>query len=93
MTTKSNMEWQPIETAPKDGTVLILGIISPAVNLVRDGYWSDGEEWEHSGFDSQDECRGWWAYTSSCGAEKLTGLYAPTYWMFLPEPPEDRGDE
>ena len=74
------MGWQPIETAPKDGTfVLLYGIRShwqgPRANgprprklgepSVRQGHWSSGL-WQTG---------------------DLSRWEAPTHWMPLPEPP------
>lgn len=76
-------DWQPIETAPKDGT-LILGF----------GQWAG----EISGIDSTPgRCLIYWCspHTDYPGFEwKVTGgdAYAswmkPTHWMPIPEPPE-----
>lgn len=72
------MEWQPIETAPKDGTriltcKIIAGekrILCPAVNE-----WNDPSR---TGLGSL----GWWASTA---------LTDPTHWMPLPGPPKPEG--
>lgn len=70
--------WQPIETAPRDGTLIDLwcnGERRP------DCFW--GEEWE------EPEERGWrqkYAETSRAASFSLLGG-EPTHWMPLPEPP------
>ena len=75
------MKWQPIETAPKDGTRVDLWLrvhASPRsfgfsdAFRVPEGYFQDGV-WGHSQGGSFRE------------------LYQPyiTHWMPLPEPPED----
>jgi hypothetical protein len=67
------MEWQPIETAPKDGTeVLLNSRTSPYVGSWRRGWVGE----------PQDNEVGWRA--SCCG--RWTG---PTCWMPLPAPPVD----
>ena len=69
-------KWQPIETAPTDGTPILLWSITynsictgRSVGEVVLGFYDDmKEEW----FGSE---------------EKQT--FEPTYWMSLPKPPED----
>lgn len=72
------MEWQPIETAPRDGTTFQAWI----VNIVGAGFWVSGCRYNDDGafeiygrvdYDMYD-----WAVYSH-----LT----PTHWMPLPEPP------
>ena len=76
--------WQPIETAPKDGTKILV--------------WADGYEWpevvlyEDYPPADQEEIgeRGFWRYaedlmadaTESCDDDEWT------HWQPLPEPPE-----
>jgi len=78
-----NNEWQTIDTAPKDGTKVILfgscnwDADTPGRNdpVVIVGFWED-----YGGF----ECGGGWTtltfnpYSDDCKA---------THWMPLPEPP------
>jgi len=72
-------EWQPIETAPKDGTDIIVMYIDIATQFVRIAFWLD-YEWDPS-------INGWWTY--DCGEDELMApIYAPTHWMPLPEPPK-----
>lgn len=84
------MNWQPIETAPKDGTEILVG------RWIVQGYFHQGK-WVDKGKK--------WTCTSVAW-EKNTwiliewGTYAefgelsetPTYWMPLPPPPRDEGD-
>lgn len=70
------MTWQPIETAPKDGTVVILcdGWRNPVA-----GYWDDDAD----GYP--------WKFLQKFGAKvELNGFqdgeYGPSHWMPLPEP-------
>ena len=66
-------EWQPIETAPKDGTNILLTNGRQGVC----GYWG---EWRQSAFLRQRD--NWCSYwlVQECGTQ-------PTHWMSLPEPP------
>lgn len=88
-------EWQPIETAPKDGTPLLLALsrkpdrnymvydICPrhAIGLWQHGRWQSIEV-EDCGSMGGEET-GW---MPDCVCLDLD----PTHWMPLPKPPEDR---
>lgn len=75
------MNWQPIETAPKDGTDIIVMYMHIETQIVHAAFWLDGE-----GVDAVDV--GWWSYKySEVGRVHLTEWMAPTHWMPLPEPP------
>lgn len=74
-------KWQPIETAPKDGTWVILGL-SENWKLGVDGrscpgYWLTG--WEH-GVDYEGRESGW--------EDVYHNDVEPICWMPLPSPPE-----
>lgn len=66
--------WQPIETAPKDGTVVL--VFAPDASEPRvftaqfNDYGEGGADW----FDA-------------CDCASLPILATPTHWMPLPEPP------
>lgn len=71
------MDWQPIETAPKDGTPILC--YAPqrqahwvSVYVVK---WSDPDE---------DDGTGW---VEAAGEE--WGRWNATHWMPLPAPPQD----
>lgn len=79
--------WQPIETAPKDGTRMVL-FCERVVSRIHTGHWFSHEKqtdgvtsWRYSG---------WW----------LDGFqhpfnqppFEPTHWMPLPDPPQRRGE-
>ncbi len=73
------MEWQPIETAPKDGTVIIL-CESGYRDSIRASFWrqdGDGFPWKFLDPDSETFLNGW-----------LGDHRGPTHWMPLPEPPK-----
>lgn len=66
------MEWQPIETAPTDGTVFLgyrLGQVGEAYTRVS----GDGREI--------------WSFCGTSGAVKFHPYLKPTHWMPLPKPP------
>jgi hypothetical protein len=77
-------EWQPIETAPKDGTDIIVGYDFASVWIVHVAFWR-GVDLD-MGFTEDDV--GWWSYkTTSVAQEQLGGYYAPTHWIPLPKVP------
>lgn len=67
-------QWQPIETAPKDG-VTILAFSEPGAYTC---YWYDGKE-------TNEGCPGW--IDGSVNKYEEFYVYHPTHWMPLPEPP------
>ena len=71
-----NNSWQPIETAPKDGTKVLLhrkggGPFAPC-------------EWVEKGQISEEGFWLWW----QAAPEYFTEVVNPTYWMPLPNLPE-----
>ena len=67
-------DWQPIETAPKDGTHILLYVEGSVI----EGYWySYWEEWEVVALSSHG------CGCCSCGNDD------PLYWMPLPEVPDE----
>ena len=72
------MEWQPIETAPKDGTDVDLWVTTPTgfAGRVPDCHWHCGE-WLRKG--KYDEAI--WVPVESEG-------WKVTHWMARPTPPE-----
>lgn len=75
---KAATTWRPIETAPKDGTAVLLfleytecddGAGRKSTHIDR-CYWSDAE-------------KGWDGYATSI----RNGYTTPTHWMPLPKPP------
>lgn len=74
-------EWQDIETAPKDGTAVL-------VYATRDG-WTDGARIVCARFGGLGPR--WSIY--GCGpigrSEQWLDVCNPTHWMPLPPPPQD----
>ena len=81
-------EWQPIDTAPKDGRTILLGRYN-SLNKWRTmrGQWFSAstiaEEWE------DDECEEGW-YETSVESDDIPNCWAtnPSHWMPLPEQPK-----
>lgn len=72
-------EWQPIETAPKDGTQILLRVDS----VVHQGEWqgpSDGAIYART-----KSTFNW--FSVSCGSSLYDA--AVTHWMPLPQPPKE----
>lgn len=69
-------EWQPIETAPKDGTEIIAFGFSRGDYGYDDEYTWTGVRWGRQG----------WATTKPTGRYFIG--FAPTHWTPLPEPPK-----
>jgi len=70
--------WQPIDTAPKDGTNILM--------------WNGDEiqvcSWHCPGIFDND--RFYWAHGDILNKyNSKQELYAPTYWQPLPEPPTE----
>lgn len=69
------MTWQSIETAPKDGSIVILSI-PRKIRSVYFGKWTKyikTAEWTCEGLHYN-----------------LNKKYQPTHWMPLPKPPEEQ---
>lgn len=79
-------EWQPIDTAPKDGTDIIVGFDAATVWVAHIAWWRREED--HPDFVLEDV--GWWSYVrGSVSQEKLDGHREPTHWIPLPEVPHE----
>lgn len=83
--------WQPIETAPKDGTDILVYYEFATVPIVHIAYYDTDEHdlWKDQGFDNKEDKIGWWSYVqNSVSQHKLEGYSAPTHWMPLPDSPK-----
>ena len=72
---KEKTKWRPIETAPRDGTEIILAI--------EDGFGVLGNR--------VNAIVGMFSTTDSCWVDAMnySETYPPTHWMPVPEPPKD----
>lgn len=76
------MSWQPIITAPKDGTDIIVMYMHIETQIVHNAFWLADEGY-------YNDPAGWWTYTrSEVSRELLDDWRTPTYWMPLPDAPE-----
>ncbi len=81
------MSWQPIETAPKDGTEILVYKDVATVPVVHIAWYRSQQEWEESGkycdfCETLKEWEGWWSYTeNSVSQSKLEDFKYPSHWM------------
>ena len=86
------MDWQPIETAPKDGTWIVLG--KADWNVFPKARWGevDGGDFLFDAWLFADETHGCLVPNVDGGAvlgwsEDYEDECMPTHWMPLPKPP------
>lgn len=72
-----HMKWQPIETAPKDGTVVLI--------YHCDKFHSCFNKILMAHYSKESTFKDMWELYRSSGTEKY---HEPTHWMPLPEPPK-----
>jgi hypothetical protein len=76
------MDWQPIETAPTDGTWVLL--YAPPEKWERRTGQMYVATWEATGYNSEPQ----WAYGANGYEHSFRhGVYGATHWMPLPAPP------
>ena len=68
--------WQPIETAPKDGTKII--VYFPALGKAATAHWSKS---------CNNRTDGKWPWSYHVGSQAFNRWEAPTHWMPLPPAP------
>ena len=91
------MTWQPIETAPKDGTEILAWRVDYGVLVVR---WTSAAAFMTTS-EIEAECRDgadWvdiedWFCADFIAGCRLEGSEAPTHWMPLPPPPDADNDQ
>lgn len=83
------MKWEPIDTAPKDGTNVLVLIDCAGTFVAHIAFYRGREEWENSGkYCYFEEWNGWWSYVRGCvSQEKLDDWRLPKFWMPFDEPP------
>jgi hypothetical protein len=71
-------EWQPIETAPRDGTWILASCVGQLIPMV-------------AAFDDDDDSMCWFSfnlvYERAVRHGEPERKFKPTHWMPLPEPP------
>jgi hypothetical protein len=77
-------EWLPIESAPKDGTLIILA----RDERVTVGQWQDPET-DGAGWDGDDYEAYWHSWD---GGFLNDPEYCASHWMPLPDPPHPPGE-
>jgi hypothetical protein len=76
MNAPSENEWQPIDTAPKDGTRILL--VGHRVREIDIGHWGNGYY-----LGRKQGYRQTWVTNPG-------NMVRPTHWMPLPPPPEQQ---
>lgn len=84
------MDWQPIETAPRDGTRVI---VTPGDAMDATIGWYEGRKGVSFTSRGPIEFSGWVSLEQWCGMEYGDCISEhldiwPTHWMPLPEPPD-----
>ena len=74
------MIWQPISTAPQDGTDILVMYIHIETQIVHAAFWIGEND------TNEVEDIGWWSYEySEVSRIKLHDWMEPTHWLPLPK--------
>jgi len=82
-----NIKWRPIETAPKDGDLVIVCYEWADTAFAHVAWYRDGDKFEEIGYPGHAKhVDGWWSYIrNSVSQEKLDGPRTPTHWIPFPD--------
>jgi hypothetical protein len=83
-------EWQPIETAPKDGTTVLLWQPAKVSAWCKEGGYLHLSRWYvhyENGAPSKYREPEWYQNDMSGGFGGYCGPLTPTHWMPMPPPP------
>ncbi len=72
------MQWQPIETAPKDGSQVLIAI----GRRIEIAAWNENAE-----YDRFEVAPGWQVFACEDGYYSVA-IEKPTHWMPVPDPPD-----
>jgi hypothetical protein len=72
-------DWQPIETAPRDGTSV----------LVYPPLWN-GRSCSVAHYDNDEHAKPFWKRDDDMGRSTFSRAVPPTHWMPIPTPPNAR---
>ncbi len=76
-------EWQKIDSAPRDGTEILITYKQCDSWFLHNAFWMEGD-----GVEPEDV--GWWSYLlTEVSRTQLDGCCEPTHWQPLPDPPRE----
>ena len=77
-------EWKPIETAPKDGTLILIVNDDGAIDVAKyEPEWREYQEYVRTAKDGDV----YKTVREDVGCWSTDFAWCPTYWMPLPAPP------
>lgn len=83
-----NMEWQPIETAPRDGTTVLVYV--PGESLFPTAARYDTPERFEADYGDRDYMEEGWRWSLGYPCDFHEEVLQPTHWMPLPPPPGEK---